>query len=682
VEVVGLGFVVQGRVGRLGHRAPLVLLLVGVLLLLDAGQAMASFGTVPRGEASNRSNTDLVINRLGSGQGVSGFYPNAANPFDPVADGYPASNPSTAAGSGWSALNEGFAGIIHAQPPTGGEELSLYCIDISTGTNIGYGYALGTWDAANVPNVGYVARLLNQYYPHTDEPASLTNLNQRAAAVQAAIWFFTDRYVLSTSDPLRSTVVAIVNGILAAGPVIEPDPPSVSIDPTSRSGAGVLGPFTVTTDRSSAAVAATGAGMFANAATTDEISNGDAVPSGQKIWLRAGSPGTAVLEASATATVPRGNVFLYDGNIRGVEEAQKLILAETGVLFTTVRATAEFRDTGALRVSKEITGPAAGSQGPIVISVECDDAVDRQDFVIPAGATGTQTRTYEDIAAGTRCIVAEVSNGHVTGVDVVVNGDERDVTIDAGRTETVDVTNTYSFVDNPVPGPGTGALMVTKTVNGPQAGNQAATTIRVTCDQTIPAPDFVLAARTSAGSFSRRFDVPAGSACTVAEIVDGSSDSVTATVSGSGQTVVVADETVVPVNVINLYGAPGEPAAAGYLSAVSAAGGFLRVNKTIAGPAAGRQGSAIIKVSCGGPLHAYVFRIRAGTRARTVSRAFSELSPGDHCTVTETKTGGTGSVGVVTTRTRRTVTIPSSGGVTVAFRDSFFSRRRAVSVTG
>ena len=97
-------------------------------------------------------------------------------------------------------------------PPTGGgDDLSLYCIDINTDTLIGIGYDLGTWDAANVPKVGYVARLLNEYYPNTNEPAALTDLNQKAAAVQAAIWFFSDRYVLSTSDPLHDAVVAIVD---------------------------------------------------------------------------------------------------------------------------------------------------------------------------------------------------------------------------------------------------------------------------------------------------------------------------------------------------------------------------------------------------------------------------------------------------------------------------------------
>ncbi len=195
-------------------------------------------------------------------------------------------------------------------------------------------------------------------------------------------------------------------------------------------------------------------------------------------------------------------------------------------------------------------------------------------------------------------------------------------------------------------------------------------------------PDFVIPAGTAAGSVSHRFDVPAGAVCTVAELADGGSGAVPTTVAGSGQTVVVGGGTVVPVVVANLYGGLAEVIAAGYTSGYRAAVGHLRVIKRIAGPAAGRQGQVTIKVSCGGPLHAYVFRIPARTRARTVSRAFAELSPGDRCIVTETRTGATRSVRAVTTRTRRTVTIPSRGGVTVALRDSFFPRRRAVAVTG
>ena len=156
--------------------------------------------------------------------GVQGFIANTDSPFDPVADGYPANNPTEA--EGFTPKDEGFAGVIHGTPTGGGDQLNLYCIDIFTITNIGVGYGYGTWDAASVPNVGYVARLLNEYYPATDEPAALTDLNQKAAAVQAAIWFFSDRYVLSTSSPLHDTVVDIVNRIRAGARWSSPQRPA------------------------------------------------------------------------------------------------------------------------------------------------------------------------------------------------------------------------------------------------------------------------------------------------------------------------------------------------------------------------------------------------------------------------------------------------------------------------
>ena len=69
--------------------------------------------------------------------------------------------------------------------------------------------------------------------------------------------------------------------------------------------------------------------MWSNAAATDPIADGATVPSGQQIWLTSTGPTVAVLQATAVATVPRGNVYLYDGGNRRVIDAQKLILAET-----------------------------------------------------------------------------------------------------------------------------------------------------------------------------------------------------------------------------------------------------------------------------------------------------------------------------------------------------------------
>ena len=66
--------------------------------------------------------------------------------------------------------------------------------------------------------------------------------------MQAAIWFFTDKYVVNDSDPLRPVVVGIVDHIKAEGPLIEAPPPSLTITPSSASvpAGQVSGPFTVT----------------------------------------------------------------------------------------------------------------------------------------------------------------------------------------------------------------------------------------------------------------------------------------------------------------------------------------------------------------------------------------------------------------------------------------------------
>jgi hypothetical protein len=53
------------------------------------------------------------------------------------------------------------AGIIFGTATDGNTQLSLYCFDIYTNTSPGTNYALGTWNASNVPNVNCVAQVLN-----------------------------------------------------------------------------------------------------------------------------------------------------------------------------------------------------------------------------------------------------------------------------------------------------------------------------------------------------------------------------------------------------------------------------------------------------------------------------------------------------------------------------------------
>ena len=617
----------------------------------------------------------------GAGQAVTGFIADPTNPFDPVTAGYPSSNPT----DGFSPLNEGFAGIIRGQPTGGGAELNLYCIDIRTATYGGIGYVLGTWNSSTVPNVDFVARLLNESFPNTGAPATdpvgtVLSDSQRAAAVQAAIWFFTDKYVLSTADPLHATVAGIVAHIIDAGPLPEQPAPSLTITPSQISGpaGSVLGPFKVNTNngrrpRSTphATVTATGGDMFSDSDATQPIADGASVPSGQKIWVRSTGPSSVVLSATAEATVPTGNVYVYDDNTGGVSDAQHLILAKAGTLTTTVNANAEFLPAGSLVVEKTIAGPAAGSQGEIRIETVCDGEALTPDFVIPAGTpAGNKSQTYEDIPAGSVCTVTETSDGSVVGTDVVVVGAGQEVTIPSGRSATVHITDTYDFV---------GSLVVKKTIAGPAAGQQGEIRIHTVCDGKALTPDFVIPAGTPAGDQSKQYDqIRAPAKCTVTETADGHTSTVPVVVTGNGQTASVPAGQVVEVDITDSYGAAPAGAVAGIKTS---SGGSLLVSKTTAGPLVGRQGPVTIQVACNGIALAPDFVIPAKARAGRVSRSFDGIPAGAKCTVTEIADGATADVRVQVIGNSRTVTVAGGTVVPVNLFNVYRAAPGALTVT-
>ena len=230
------------------------------------------------------------------------------------------------------------------------------------------------------------------------------------------------------------------------------------------------------------------------------------VPSGQQIWLLPINPGAAAtLSARGTATVPSGHVYVYDGNTEGVNDAQKLILAETAEVVVTVDADAEFYDTGSLIVGKTIGGPAAGQQGEIIIEVTCND-VALDDFVIPAGTTEPppQTKTYEDIETPATCTVTETSDGSSGAVTVVtVNGSQEvDLTENTTSNDPVvaePITNTYESAP--------GSLVVTKTITGSAAGQQGEVVLHVSCDNGLEQDIIIPAGAT--GDTSTTIDGPA-----------------------------------------------------------------------------------------------------------------------------------------------------------------------------
>jgi hypothetical protein len=615
---------------------------VVLVVLAAAGPAAAIPQPNPLGTERAGSNTDMRFESVGPGHGVSGFIADPGNPFNPVTDPYPPSNPTT----GFTPQDEGFAGIIIGVPTDGSADLSLYCIDIRTLTYPGTGYELGTWDAANVPNVGYVAQLLNTYYPNTPLPAGLADVGDKAAAVQAAIWFFSDRYVLNTADPLHADVVAIVNNVLSLGPLVEPPPPTLTIAPTPQSGpqGTPVGPFTVTSpETKNAVVTAVGGAMFSDAGASASIPNGATVVTGTKIWMTAVGAGTALLQAQAKAVVPTGNVYLYDGN-SGAVSRQKLILAEQATLTSKAYGQAVFQLPGNLVVNKAIAGPAAGTQGPITITVTCD-GTSLDPFTIAANTpAGTVSKTYEGIAAGSVCTVLETADGHLPTVNVRKSGSGIAVTIPPGDTATANLSDTFDV----------GSLIVNKTITGDGAGQQGAVTISVTCGATAE-PDFVIPAGTAAGTVAQAYTgIPAGTVCTVAETANGATGTVRVDTAGSLQSVTIAANGSGTANITDTN---------------TLAPGSLMVTKSLTGSAAGQQSLIGILIACGGG-NVFAYLIPPGTQAGDLPRVFNGIPAGSTCTIVETINGSTSTVTVVSVGSGQQVAVPAAGTATATLTNT------------
>lgn len=611
---------VGGR-GRIRRRFGYSLGLLGILvvfLLSTVAPAQAVFSGPQPGGAVPNAEVEVTMTGTGPGQGVTGGLPPVGQGFDPTA-GYPEDVPL-----GYDPANEGFAGVITTVDGEGNTQ-QMYCIDIRVLTYEGLGYENGSWDESNVPNIGYVNRVLNSYYPDQPGLPEAANDNIRAAAVQAAVWFFSDGYVLEDTDPVRALTAQIVADVLAAGPLTEPPAPDVSIAPPVAAGPvdGVAGPFTIT----SAAVAEVTVGvtpgytLYTDAAGTVPLV-GTTVPAGTQLWVRNTAQTTDPAELTATAVVPvqTGNVYLYAGNNPQVTDAQKLILAADSQIESNAQATAEFFIPGDLVVNKTFAGEGAGLQGAITLNVACGAA---GTFVIeiPAGTAAGVSQTISDLPVGTVCEVSEPVTGSNTQVTVtpVLPGP---VTVTADGPNVLDVANTVDL--NP------GSLTVVKSLTGAAAGLQGDITVIVTCEDAGIEETLTIPAGSAAGDYAGTItDIPAGTACTVTEPQTGATD-------------LVAVTTGLP-EVVEIQ--PGADSQALVTNDVSYIYGSLVLTKTITGPGAGLQSDVRIVLTCGDSFTEEIL-IPAGTVAGDQIRAFDRVPAGSSCTVTEPVTGANSSVTV------------------------------------
>lgn len=626
--------------------------IAAALVLMTVTPAQAVVSPESLADEATGPNTEIVLTSLGAGTNVTAYAPPTVIVQDPLAP-YPDAPPSD------YVAQTVFAGVINTQSVDDPSlTAQMYCINLRVSTYAGIGYESGTWDESAVPNVGYVTYILNNYFPANPTAPPGAPATQ-AAAVQTAIWYFTDGLVLGSQSPaVRAAAAAIIADAQANGPAIEPPPPDVAITPTSAAAeAGTAaGPYVVTSGGAASITVSVPPGytMYSDAAATTPLANPSDVESGTSIWVT--GPGVtglldSVLNARAAVTVQTGNVYLYDGNTPSVADAQRLILAATTVLEAVASAGAEFFAAGDLTVNKAFAGGAVGQQGAIQLAIDCGDGFT---FTadIAAGATDTQTFTYGGIPIGSSCTVTEPTTGASTAVLVTTDAPQTAEVVEEGVAVTV--TNTVEFAP--------GSLNVIKAITGGAAGSQDEISVSITCVSGLE-DTFVIPAGSAAGDYTQTYtDLPAGDECTVAEVSSGATTEVTVT-------------TDAPVTVTI---APGAAVEARVTNAVEFRPGSLTLTKLITGAGSGSQSEISVGVVCDSGLDE-TFVIPAGSSAGEYTQVYEQIPAGALCTVTELESGANSVVAVVP-GDPVVVTIEPGAAATASFTNTVTLRPGALNV--
>jgi len=521
------------------------------------------------------------------------------------------------------------------------EQFVTYCIDLDTETEVGIHYELGDWNSDEVPNLPYVQWILQNYYPANPAAPVAGTAAEKVRAVQGAIWYFTDQFVVSRFYPTqRDAVRAIVEAAQAAvNPTPVPPPlPALTITPASLDGDfpdQIVGPFVIGGDVASATIEVPGnTEVYSDAAGTVPVLDGESVEPGDQLWARY-DPADAGqgFSVNASATMQSGNVFVYDGNNPPRTTAQELILAADAIV--PIRASASLTpvDAGTLQVDVTIAGAAAGDQGRIDLTATCSvgagDWTYARPIQIPAGTPpSTVAIPVPDIPAGATCTVTEQDDGgnaYAIAAPPVIGPP---VTIASDTTSTIAVTNSYS-----VPPPATGALRVEVTIAGPAAGAQSALELVATCASgadSITRDIAVAAGITGTTPVAMIDDLPAGAVCSVAERVDGrnaDAEFVSSTV--SPPSVTIASDATSVITVTDTYAVPVPPT------------GTLRVDVTIAGAAAGEQSALALTATCtlDDATTSHAIAVPAGVTGTTTAATFADVPIDSECVVSQTANG-------------------------------------------
>ncbi len=279
------------------------------------------------------------------------------------------------------------AGVSHDETAAAGEMLANidgvasqgYCIDLSHGISVGATLPETDWQQMPVSpaRIDSIAWILNHYYPQIDPAFPLQGTNaQKAAAVQSAIWHFSDGFDLGPKND--ATITANYKAILNAVPLTpnlgEPITSLKLQTPDGKHLAGDIVPVTVRT---------TGVGKIVNVVVTsgDRVDAAGAaatgaVGDGDTVYVRRNDAGAADVAVNARAQVQKGRIFRVAGT-------QAQILARSVTVDANAKISVSYDGSAQIRLVKKSFGTKKDAQFQFTLSAP------------GAQAAVTKTLTYE-----------------------------------------------------------------------------------------------------------------------------------------------------------------------------------------------------------------------------------------------------------------------------------------------
>lgn len=209
-----------------------------------------------------------------------------------------------------------------------GNNAKFYCIDISH--FIAYYSSSNpheyTDDGATSDEITYI---LNNYYPFTNGPGNLSDVDKEAAAVQLAIWHFADGVnanTITNNSTVKNRALEIINAATGQSGNIAPLP-NITVDPTVQFlQNGQNGSFSVlVVDQSNSPISGVNLSL---SATSGNLSQTSATTGANgltgSITITQGNDNSATINVTATATIPQGTKYVHTIE---PDQYQKLVLA-------------------------------------------------------------------------------------------------------------------------------------------------------------------------------------------------------------------------------------------------------------------------------------------------------------------------------------------------------------------